>query len=69
MNPVLRKAFIQAGKPEIERLREERAAFKNRLMESFVYMTLAADKIETTSISRTDFAEEMRQFVRDGHKI
>lgn len=68
-NPVLRRVFVQAGKSEVERLREERDAFKNKLMESFVYMTLAADKIETTSVSRADFAEEMRQFVRDGHKL
>lgn len=68
-DPVLRRAFVQAGKSEVERLREERNAFKHKLMETYVYMTLAADKIETTSISRTDFAEEIRQFVRNGHRL
>lgn len=62
-------AFIRAGKPEIERLRYERDAFKAKLMETFVYMTLVADRIETNSISRTDLAEEIRRFVRDGHRL
>ena len=60
---------FQPQQREVERLRAERDAFKARLMETFVYMTLAADKIETSSISRTDFAEQMRQFVRDSHKL
>lgn len=71
-NPLVRAAYLRAGKSEVERLLEvlaERDAFKHKLMESFVYMTLLADKIETSSISRSDLAEEIRQFVRDGHKL
>lgn len=68
-NPNLRQAFIRAGKSEAERLREERDAFKTKLMETFVHMTLLADKLETTSVSRTDLADEIRKFVRDGHKL
>ncbi len=71
-NPLVRAAYLRAGKSEAERLLEvlaERDAFKTKLMETFVYMTLLADKVETSSISRTDLSDEIRQFVRDGHKL
>lgn len=76
-DPVLRRAFVQAGKPEVERLREERDAFKHKLMESLVYMTLFAEKVEVmrggipngTWGDGKRLAEEIRQFVRDGHKL
>jgi hypothetical protein len=62
---------------EFERAHEERDAFKTRLMESFVYMTMLADKVELLHGGKPDgtwgdgkrLAEEIRQFVRDGHKM
>lgn len=79
-NPLVRAAYLRAGKSEAERLLEvlaERDAFKTKLMESFVYMTLLADKIEVLHGGKPDglwgdgkrLAEEIRQFVRDGHKL
>lgn len=59
---------------DVERLSAERDAFKLKLMETFVYMMLLADKIEategtTTAHRRELLAKEIRQFVRDGHKL
>lgn len=79
-NPVVRAAYLRAGKSEAERILEvlaERDAFKLKLMESLVYMSLLADNVEVLRGGKPDgywrdgkrLAEEIRQFVRDGHKL